>query len=61
MADRHKFLVRHAMGQPSKRSRFGVGLASPSEEEGLLEFREFALTWADRSSTGDCSAADRPP
>ena len=38
------------------RSDFGAGFASPSDDGGLLEFREFAFTWAARSATCDCSA-----
>jgi hypothetical protein len=37
------------------RSDFGDGLASPSEDGGFDEFREFAFAWAARSATCDCS------
>ena len=39
------------------RSGFGAGLASPSDDGGFDEFREFAFTCAARSATCDCSAA----
>ena len=39
------------------RSDFGAGLASPSDDGGLLEFREFVFTCAARSATCDCSSS----
>ena len=39
------------------RRDFGDGLASPSDDGGLLELREFVFTWATRSATCDCSSA----
>jgi hypothetical protein len=39
------------------RSDFGCGLASPSDDGGFEEFREFDFTLAVRSATCDCSAA----
>src|SRR5436190_10521813 len=39
------------------RRDFGDGLAGPSDDGGLLEFREFVFTWAIRSATCDCSPA----
>src|ERR1700758_253158 len=35
------------------RSDFSDGLAGPSDDGGLLEFREFVFTWAARSATCD--------
>ena len=39
------------------RSDFGDGFASPSDDGGFDEFREFAFTCAARSATCDCSKA----
>jgi hypothetical protein len=39
------------------RSDFGAGLASPSDDGGFDEFREFVFTWAAKSATWDCSPA----